>query len=254
MFSLFRERDYFKGRAGITDTGEIPAEIRHEAAVAFTFELFPIAEWAEPDVTEDHIFDALEFLHDYASKPEGWIRKDTEGYYYFDYESYDDEAGRLEFRQKSNAFLADFGSGYEMADDGTIQSHGANGLQHILNADLIPFDEANVDSKVRRAISKWKGRHVTWADRLDCIRALADVFEWLKKAKGLESVLDGKDEAAIFDIANNFAIRHHNPKQKGNYDTAIWYSWIFHFYLATYHASIRLLVRKKNRAKPAGKG
>ena len=29
-----------------------------------------------------------------------------------------------------------------------------------------------------------------------------------------------------FDIANNFAIRHHDPKQKTNYDQTIWYAWI----------------------------
>ena len=26
-----------------------------------------------------------------------------------------------------------------------------------------------------------------------------------------------------------------------NYDNKVWYSWMFHFYLATYHAVIRLL-------------
>jgi hypothetical protein len=87
------------------------------------------------------------------------------------------------------------------------------------------------------------------SERKEAIRELADVFEWLKKTRDLGSVLDGKDESAIFDIANNFAIRHHNPKQKANYDRAIWYSWIFHFYLATYHAAIRLLVKKEKDSK-----
>ena len=79
------------------------------------------------------------------------------------------------------------------------------------------------------------------------IRELADVFEWLKKSKELAKVLDKKDESAIFDLANNFAIRHHNPNQKANYDHAIWYSWIFHFYLATYQATIRLLMKHQQK-------
>ena len=82
-------------------------------------------------------------------------------------------------------------------------------------------------------------------EKREAIRELADVFEWLKKTKGLATVLDGKDESAIFDLANNFGIRHHNPNQKANYDRAIWYSWIFHFYLATYHAAVRLLIKKE---------
>jgi hypothetical protein len=86
------------------------------------------------------------------------------------------------------------------------------------------------------------------------IRALADVFEWLKKTKSLASVLDNKDESAIFDLANNFAIRHHDPKQKRHYDSAIWYSWIFHFYLATYHAVVRLLIKKEKAKRPSASG
>jgi hypothetical protein len=58
-----------------------------------------------------------------------------------------------------------------------------------------------------------------------------------------------KDESAIFELANSFAIRHHDPKQKSNYDRAIWYSWIFHFYLATYHAAIRLLIKHERAGK-----
>jgi hypothetical protein len=80
------------------------------------------------------------------------------------------------------------------------------------------------------------------------IRDLADVFEWLKKTRNLGTVLDGKSESAIFELASNFDIRHHNSKQKTNYDRAIWYSWIFHFYLATSHVSVRLLMKKEAAA------
>ena len=114
-------------------------------------------------------------------------------------------------------------------------------MQYILDADIIPYDEANVDGKVRKAILKWRNRHLDMGERRQAIRELADVFEWLKKTKKLEKVLNRKDEAAIFEIANSFAIRHHEPKQKKEYDETIWCSWILHFYLATYHAVIRML-------------
>jgi hypothetical protein len=167
---------------------------------------------------------------------------------FWDYENYDDNAGRLEFRQKANSFLADYKSGYELSEAGLIQSRGTGGLRHILDAEILPYDEANVDSKIRRAIAKWKSRHVSLEDQKEAIREMADVFEWLKKTKRLAEVLDGKDEAALFDLANNFAIRHHNPKQKQSYDGTIWYSWMFHFYLATYHAAIRLLIKKERKS------
>jgi hypothetical protein len=119
------------------------------------------------------------------------------------------------------------------------------GLELIIGAQLVPFDEANVDSKVRLAIEKWRKRHPTLQDKKEAIRLLADVFEWLKKAKHLEKVLVNKDESDLFNIANNFSIRHHQPAQKGNYDLSIWYNWMFHFYLATYHVAIRLLLKQQ---------
>ena len=245
LYMLFRDRDYFKGNAGITKT-DLPDAIKHEAAIALTFQFFPITEWSEQDMTEDHVFDALEFLHDHVSRPGEVILMTSEtGWNYYDYDGYDNESGRADFRGKANAFLADYKSGYELTEEGIVLARGTEGLQPILDAEIIPYDDANVDSKVRNAIIKWRNRHLALSEKREAIRELADVFEWLKKTKGLATVLDGKDESAIFDLANNVAIRHHNPNQKANYDRAIWYSWIFHFYLATYHAAVRLLIRKE---------
>jgi hypothetical protein len=250
LYLLFRGKDYFKEKAGITKT-QLPDAIQCEASLALTFQPFPITKWDEQEVTEDHVFDTLEFLYDYVSRPgeSGWLTTES-GFNYEDYITYDEEAGRADFRVKANAFLLDYKSGYELTEEGIVLALGANGLQHILNAEIIPYDEQNVDSKVRNAISKWRNRHLDVREKKEAIRELADVFEWLKKTQGLSKVLDSKDESAIFDIANNFGIRHHNPKQKTNYDPAIWFSWVFHFYLATYHATVRLLIKHKNDKKP----
>jgi len=242
---LFRDKDFFKAKAGITETA-LPDAIKHEAAVALTFQPFSITKWSQEDITEDHIFELLEFLYDHVSKPGKLSELDWNQY---DYDGYDDEAGREEFRNTANSFLADYKTGFELTKDGIVLAVGTAGLQHILDAEIIPYDEANVDSKVRNAIVKWRNRHLSLSEKKEAIRELAEVFEWLKKTKGLGNVLDRKDESAIFDIANNFAIRHHDPKQKTNYDRAIWYSWIFHFYLATYHATVRLLIKLEEDTK-----
>jgi hypothetical protein len=249
LYLLFRSKDYFKSKAGITETRH-PESITNEAGVHLTFQLFPLTKWSQSNITEDHVFDAIEFLYDYVARPGEWVSMaDSSGYNYHDYDGYDDEAGRADFRDKANAFLADYKSGYELTEEGIVLALGTDGLQDILSAEIIPYDEVNVDSKVRSAITKWRNRHLNLTEKKEAIRELADVFEWLKKSKNLAAVLDGKDESAIFDLANNFAIRHHNPKQKTNYDRTIWYSWIFHFYLATYHAAIRLLIKHEKGAK-----
>ena len=228
----------------------IPYAIKHEAALSLSFQMFPVTKWPKHDITEDHVFEALEFLYDHGSDrvkrtqmrtDSGFNDQDCDGYY--------EKEGREEFRKGANSFLADYRSGYELTEEGMIPALGAGGLQQILNAEIVPYDEANVDSKVRNAIVKWRNRHLSVEEKKEAIRELADVFEWLKKTRGLATVLDKKDESAIFDLANNFAIRHHDPKQKTNYDRAIWYSWIFHFCLATYHAAVRLLIKHDQKGK-----
>ena len=251
LYLFFRDRDYFK-EAGITKT-VIPEEIKHKAALRLSFQVFPVTKWPSYQVTEDHVFEALEFLQDHVSRPGAWTEMtNNTGYNYSDYDGYDESAGQAEFRKEANAFLADYGAGFEMTSEGNVLALGSDGLQDILRAKLVPYDETNVDSKVRSAIIKWRNRHLSLDEKRAAIRDLADVFEWLKKTKNLEKILDRKDESAIFDIANNFAIRHHNPQQKANYDQTIWYSWMFHFYLATYHAAIRLLIKHEQQSGAAG--
>lgn len=245
LFSLFENQDYFKEKAGITRQN-IPDNIKYEAAIALNFQPFPIDRWYIEDLTEDNIFDVIEFLYDYVSMPGDLVGMTTDtGWDYMDYDSYDGEAGRIEFRGKANLFLCNYGPGYELTEDGFILALGQDGLQHILEAEIIPYDEIHVDNKVRDAIIKWRNRHLSLSEKKEAIRELSDVFEWLKQSKELAAVLDGKDVSTIFDIANNFGLRHHNPSQKTNYDKTIWYSWMFHFYLATYHAVVRMLIKKE---------
>jgi hypothetical protein len=56
-----------------------------------------------------------------------------------------------------------------------------------------------------------------------------------------------KTKLILFNIANNFGIRHHNEKQKTDYDESIWLSWIFYYCLATIHAALRLIEKKEQK-------
>jgi hypothetical protein len=245
VYLYFAKRDYLKQKAGIIGTS-IPDQFIHKAGFSLRFQPFPINKWAPNDITEDNIFDVIEFLYDHVSEPgeEGYLTTDT-GFNYRDYLDYDTEAGRREFQEKINLILTDYRDGYELSEDGEILAIGRDGLKQILDAEILPYDEENVDSKIREAIRKWKNRHLDMSERRQAIVLMADVFEWLKKTGKLKGVMSRKDESAIFDIANNFAIRHHNPEQKREYDKDIWYPWMFHFYLATYHTVIRLIKRKE---------
>jgi hypothetical protein len=246
FYILFRDKEYFSEIMGISKV-KLPNAVKHEAIIHLSFQPFPITRWDESEITEDRIFDTLEFLYDRVSKPGeyGW-KTDETGFNYQDYLNYDQNAGQEEFREIVNGFLGNYKTGYELSKDGTVLALGSHGLQFILDTDIIPFDKENVDDKVRNAISKWRNRRLSLIEQKEAIREMADVFEWLKKTEKITKVLNNKDDSLIFELANKFAIRHHNPEQISNYDQSIWFSWIFHFYLATYHATIRLLLKKGN--------
>lgn len=81
--------------------------------------------------------------------------------------------------------------------------------------------------------------HSSMDDKKEAVRILGDVLEFLKpKIKDLKI---SKDTDALFNIANNFAIRHHNRAQHADYDKPIWYAWMFYAHLATIHTIIKLL-------------
>ena len=243
MYKLLREKDYFKEETGIYGS-TVPEETKHKAMLALDFQPFPITEWDDKKLTEDNLFDTIEYLYDQVSKPGEKVDMVSEtGYNYWDYDCYDKEAGKKEYRDYTNSFLSRYRDGYELTYEGQILSSGSHGVRNILVADLPILGEKNIDLKMQSAILKWRNRQLSLDGRKEAIRELADVFEWLKKSKKLADVLNKKDESMLFEIVNRFAIRHHNPNQLQNYDKNIWYSWIFHFYLATFHAVARMIAK-----------
>jgi hypothetical protein len=144
-----------------------------------------------------------------------------------------------------NEFLRDYSDGYEISISGEILTLGDQGLENLLKAELPDYEPKNVDSRIHAAIHKFRRHNSSVDDKRDAVRSLADVFEYLRPK--LQSIISSKDEADLFNIANNFSVRHHNDKQKNEYDESIWLSWMFYFYLATIHTIIRKL-KKSNVA------
>jgi len=111
------------------------------------------------------------------------------------------------------------------------------------------IEEKNkIDNKIDRAIIKYRDRHSTHLDRKEAIRELADVLEYLKSTiKDNMTTDDDKElfkiQKGLFNIANNFQIRHNNDSQKENYNQS-WMSWIFYLYLSSIHLLLR--IRKKD--------
>jgi hypothetical protein len=105
------------------------------------------------------------------------------------------------------------------------------------------IDPENIENRINSAILKFRSYRSSQEERRDAVRNLADILEFLKPK--LKLVLTQKDESDLFNIANNFGIRHHNDQQRTNYDKSIWYEWMFYYYLATIRATLKLIKREK---------
>lgn len=187
--------------------------------------------------SEDDLFDIIEFLNQYISKP-------VDGTYHsfndcgMHWESFNKIEGQKIFRGKINEILSLYEKPYELSENGEILQKAENGFQQIFDAD-IPSRNENITSRVESAILKYRKYGATVDDRRHAVRDLADVLEYLRPK--VSNLLTKQDEKDLFNLANNFGIRHHNDKQKNDYDAALWLSWMFYYYLATIHVLLRKL-------------
>lgn len=192
--------------------------------------------------TEDDLFDIIEFVFDIISEP-----IETEGYYHsyaqcgWHYNKFSKVLGQIKFLTEVNELLCNYRGGYQLTIDGEIKDLAEKDLEPLLKAELKTNDEHIIQS-VNHAIKKYWSRNSTSQDRKDAIVQLGKVLEPLKKK--VTKVLT-KDESDLFEILNNFGLRHNNSKQKTDYDSKIFDSWLFYHYLAAVHAYLRLLERQK---------
>jgi hypothetical protein len=161
------------------------------------------------------------------------------------YSTFSQPEGQAEFRERLNALLESYESGFEISATGEILALPEKGLETLLEAAVPASDKERVASRVDAAMTKFRRHRSSLEDRRDAVRDLADVLEFLRPK--VKVVLSGKDEDDLFNLANNFGVRHNNERQKTNYDKAIWYSWMFYHYLSTIHACLRLIDKAEGR-------
>lgn len=248
LFVNFEDEGYFQESLGYwcVDVGFVPGSLGHDLNGVLLIELrkrdlVPIRNKID-EYSEDDLFDIIEFLYEHCSKP-------VERRYHswcdcgWHCDTFDREPGQQEYRAKVNKVLTLYGPGYELSVDGEIMVLADAGLDGLFETPVPHVDPDNISARVEAARNKFRRYRSSLDERRDAIRDLADVLEFLRP--DLKGVLMTQDESDIFNLANNFGIRHHNANQKTEYDKSIWYSWMFYYYLATIHAVVRLIERQK---------
>jgi hypothetical protein len=126
--------------------------------------------------------------------------------------------------------------GYEIVD-GKIQKLSSPGFETLIKEAVETNEPKNIDLKVKYSISKFSRYNSSVEDKKEAVRTLADVLEYLQKS---DIRLPKADEKNLFNIINNFDIRHLNRNQQNDYDKDIWYDWMFYTFLASIHVLLKL--------------
>lgn len=239
----FLNNDYFYENSGAVP-GKLGADIEAQMFIKLKKpDLGPIEEKCN-NYSEDDLFDVIEFLYDRVSKPSH--RYDEWSNHGDSYDTFDRETGKQEFRDSMNQLLCDYREGYELSEKGEILESPEQGLEDLVIAKLPPHDPENVEQRVESASLKFRRSRSSLDEKRDAIRDLCDVLEFLRPQ--IKAVISSEDESDLFNIANNYGIRHHKNNQKQDYDKAIWYNWMFYYYLATINACVRLIKKAENQS------
>jgi hypothetical protein len=200
-------------------------------------DLWPIGKHVT-EYTEDDLFDMIEFLCQIVSKPiDGTMH--SWGNCGMHWDTFNKVEGQKEYRETVNRVLSLYERRFELSAGGEVLLKAEAGFDRIFDADL-PTSDPKIRDRVDSAVLRFRRHSSTIDDRRQAVRDLADVFEYLRPK--VKALLTSKDEGDLFNIANNFGIRHHNELQKSSYD-AVWLNWMFYFYLATVHTLVRKIGR-----------
>jgi hypothetical protein len=256
VYTEFKSKDYFYQYLGYwcVDQGNMFGILGDDNSIASRLllklgsdELWPLEQYIETYV-EDDVFDMIEFLYDCISIPSDGIYHGYNNCGYHDYRTFDKITARKEYQKRVNELLKQYSDGYELSDDGCILILVEGEFDNLLKATVPENIESRplIQNKINCAIEKYRrGRKVE--ERRDGIRELADIFELLRPE--IKELNLTKDENDIFNLLNNFGIRHFNFNQKISYDTSIFYSAFFYHLLTMIHLVLRLLEKSKIEVK-----
>jgi hypothetical protein len=199
----------------------------------------------DDDWTPDDLYDFVEVYHDLAARP-------TTGSYHsyggcgLHPSAFHVASGQALFRWRINAILAASILGTALAEDGEDVGRIVNappvGLDDLSSEALANAHETSDAAEVVHAIALFRGRNASREVQRSAILTLARIMEGHRKL--LKKHLLSSDEAALFEIANKFDLRHNRPDQKKDYSDEF-LEWIFYSYLATVELARKLTVRSE---------
>ena len=179
-------------------------KMRRGLAIAFgdkSYDMHPTWDKLEK-MSRDSIFDLIEFLSEHVSEPynadpppDPTVRA---------------KRGLEKWRKSVNECLEQLAPPHNLNANREIETASPSvGLRHLVDNHASPSPDAQ--QKIDHACRLFLKRDATVHDRRSALKELADVLEPLRD--DLNNAIGKKMAGKLFDIANNYGIRHNNKEQ-----------------------------------------
>jgi hypothetical protein len=196
-----------------------------------------------PRLRDDTFYDLIEALHDRAARP----RRRTPlprrpGHHRF--EAFATGTGQRLYRWRVNQLLERSTLGLRLAESGEdlgrLVEVSDDAREHLIERARATPDRTRANT-IDHAVALFRGRNATLDEKRSAVVALAGLLE--QRRALLRTALLSADANALFQIANQFDLRHRNASQRANYDPEF-LDWVFWWYLATVELTNSLLARQ----------
>ncbi|WP_207213598.1 hypothetical protein [Rhodococcus sp. Q1] len=189
----------------------------------------------------DLFYDIVELLHDQVARPNTRFDHDY-GECGWHHGKFDIRVGRIVYRWRVNKLFNNSALGLRLAENGddvgrlvTVTDEARTALAQSVAA----RSEGEPADQVRHALALFRERGSDRHQKRSAVAALALVLEERRHGV-LTDALAKSDRGALFDLANNFHVRHQDAKQKRDYDD-FYLDWIFWVYLSTIELTNQVL-------------
>lgn len=244
-YRYFEDRDYFEVAYTGVWTNEnfkeiqlFPPSMSPSPEIFFinhlrSGEVYPIRMYHE-SYSENQLFTVIEILYDHICV------------YDYKQKMLDKSNPKEEFATHINNLLRFYKGGYYLdAKHGFITEQPNDSLFVLLKEEHPKEMGAGVIEQLKTAMRMFYRYDANEESQKKAINILADVLEPLREE--LKSLLNNeyeinknKHDKIIFEIVNDFNIRHNNEKQLTEYNKGIWYEWMMHYYTSVIYAYYKL--------------
>ncbi|MED0958425.1 hypothetical protein [Bacillus paramycoides] len=143
--------------------------------------------------------------------------------------------GKDVYRERINKILNNYGTGWELVKEGYVRELVNDGLSLLLEQS---YDDSDTITEINKTKHEFLKYGATLDDKKDALIRLGNIMEPLRAE--MTTKISKEDTSAIFNILNNFQLRHNNANQKTDYDKDIYYPWMFYQMLAALDAFLKI--------------